>query len=152
MKCLWPPSKEADVRLRRFAVLLGLALSSVLAFEARAAELAGTSWQLVKISSMDDSVYLPEDPSNYRLDLQAGGKAVIKADCQRAMGSWTSDSDGRLSFGALASTRAHCGPDSLSEKYLAQFAWVRSYVMEEGHLFLATMADGSILEFAPGCD
>jgi len=26
-------------------------------------------------------------------------------------------------------------------------SWVRSYVLEGGHLFLATMADGSIIEF-----
>ncbi|MBL8201623.1 MAG: hypothetical protein JNK40_11665 [Chromatiales bacterium] len=33
--------------------------------------------------------------------------------------------------------------------YLAQFEWVRSYVMKDGHLFLATMADGAIIEFEP---
>jgi len=32
---------------------------------------------------------------------------------------------------------------------MAQFAWVRSYVLEDGNLYLATMADGSIIEFAP---
>ena len=30
-----------------------------------------------------------------------------------------------------------------------QFQWVRSYVIENEHLFLATMADGSIIEFEP---
>jgi hypothetical protein len=30
--------------------------------------------------------------------------------------------------------------------------WVRSYVLKDGHLFLATMADGSIIEFAPMSD
>jgi hypothetical protein len=29
---------------------------------------------------------------------------------------------------------------------------VRSYVMKDGHLFLATMADGSIIEFEPVSD
>jgi hypothetical protein len=42
-----------------------------------------------------------------------------------------------------------CPPESLSERYLAQFEWVRSYVMRDGHLFLATMADGAIIEFEP---
>ena len=32
---------------------------------------------------------------------------------------------------------------------MAQFPWVRSYVMRDGHLYLATMADGSIIEFEP---
>ncbi len=35
------------------------------------------------------------------------------------------------------------------DRYLAQFQWVRSYVMEGGHLLLETMADGSIVEFEP---
>jgi hypothetical protein len=42
-----------------------------------------------------------------------------------------------------------CPPQELSETYLAQFEWVRSYVMKDGHLFLATMADGSMVEFEP---
>jgi hypothetical protein len=54
-----------------------------------------------------------------------------------------------LTFGAIAATRARCQPESLSQNYLAQFDWVRSYVMRGGHLFLATMADGSIIEFEP---
>jgi hypothetical protein len=32
---------------------------------------------------------------------------------------------------------------------MGQFQWVRSYVLENGNLFLATMADGSIIEFEP---
>jgi hypothetical protein len=32
---------------------------------------------------------------------------------------------------------------------MKQFEWVRSYVVEGGHLFLSTMADGSIIEFEP---
>jgi hypothetical protein len=32
---------------------------------------------------------------------------------------------------------------------MAQFPWVRSYVTKDGGLFLATMADGSIIEFEP---
>jgi hypothetical protein len=39
------------------------------------------------------------------------------------------------------------GPEH--DRYLAQFQWVRSYVMEGGHLLLETMADGSIVEFEP---
>jgi hypothetical protein len=44
---------------------------------------------------------------------------------------------------------AMCSPGSLADRYLAEFQWVRSYVMKDGHLFLATMADGSIIEFEP---
>ena len=114
-----------------------------------ASELAGTSWRLVKIMGMDDSVDEPEDRSLYTLEFGADGRAAMRADCNRGMGSWSSESPGQLQFGVIASTMAMCPPESLSDKYLAQFEWVRSYVMKDGHLYLATMADGSIIEFEP---
>jgi len=112
-------------------------------------ELAGTSWRLVKIMGMDDSVAESENRSLYTLEFSDAGKAALLADCNRGTGSWTSEHSGQLQFGPIATTRAMCPPGSLSDKYLAQFEWVRSYVMRDGHLFLATMADGSIIELEP---
>ena len=100
--------------------------------------------------SMDDKVYTPEDPAAYTLELTQDGKAHVRADCNRANASWTSESAGQLQFGPMAGTRAACPPGSLHDTYLGQFEWVRSYVIRDGHLFLATMADGSIIEFEPG--
>jgi heat shock protein HslJ len=114
-----------------------------------ASGLAGTSWRLLNIASMDDTVYVPDDPAKYTLAFGADGAASMQADCNRGAGSWTSESPGQLQFGPVAATRALCPPESLSEKYLAQFEWVRSYVLKDGNLFLATMADGAIIEFEP---
>ena len=112
-------------------------------------ELAGTTWRLVKIMGMDDSVAEPEDRSLYTLEFGTDAKVYLLADCNRGNGSWASESGPQLQFGPIAATRAMCPPGSLADKYLAQFQWVRSYVMKDGHLFLATMADGSIIEFEP---
>jgi hypothetical protein len=92
---------------------------------------------------------VPDSPAKYTLEFKPDGTAQVVADCNRGAGSWTSASAGQLRFGPLALTRVQCPPGSLSERYLAQFEWVRSYVLEGGHLFLATMADGSIIEFEP---
>lgn len=112
-------------------------------------ELSGTEWRLIKIMSMDDTVYVPDDPLRYSLKLNTNGSASIMADCNRGSGSWTSKSASQLQFDLISATQALCPENSLSEKYLAQFKWVRSYVMKDGNLFLATMADGSIIEFEP---
>lgn len=117
--------------------------------EATGPELAGTAWRLITIAEMDDSTDVPDHPANYTLAFAADGSASMRADCNRGTGSWTSESPGQLQFGPIAATRALCPSKSLSEKYLAQFEWVRSYVLRDGHLFLATMADGSIIEFEP---
>jgi len=119
------------------------------AAEPNVIELAGTSWRLVRIQSMDDTEYVPEDRSKYTLALQADGGAAIRADCNRGKGTYTAESPSRLQFGPIASTKALCPPDSLHDVYLRQFEWVRSYVLKDGHLYLATMADGAIIEFEP---
>lgn len=113
-----------------------------------AAELSGTLWRLVEIQSMNDAVDRPDNPSRFTLQFQADGRAAIEAGCNRGTGKWIVDGS-QLRFSPIASTKVMCPPGSISEKYLAQFQWVRSYVVENGHLFLATMADGSIIEFEP---
>lgn len=114
--------------------------------------LADTAWRLVQIVSMDDQVYAPDDRSAYTLAFNADGAMRIRADCNSGTGSWTSESAGQLRFGRIAATQARCPPRSLHNRYMAQFPWVRSYAMKDGHLFLATMADGSIIEFEPMSD
>lgn len=111
--------------------------------------LLGRVWQLVEIVSMDDRVDAPDDRSLYTMVFKADGTVQIQADCNHGIGSWTSAAPGKLQFGNIAATQALCLPDSLHDSYMAQFPWVRSYVMKDGHLFLATMADGSIIEFEP---
>ena len=98
---------------------------------------------------MDDTTSVPDDPSKYTLTFGADGTAQIVADCNRGTGSWKSESASQLEFGVIAATQAMCPPDSLHDTYMKQFEWVRSYVIEGGHLFLSTMADGSIIEFEP---
>lgn len=111
-------------------------------------ELAGSSWQLVRIMSMDDTEIVPDDPSRYTLAF-TDDAVSIGADCNRGKASYTSQSPGQLTFGVTAATRALCPPQSISDMYMSQFQWVRSYVFEDGNLFLATMADGAIIEFEP---
>jgi len=152
MKCRWRSSRAVErMSGRRPARLLaaGILAASLGVTPASASELAGTSWQLLNITSMDDRVDVPDSPAKYTLEFKPDGTAQVVADCNRGAGSWASASAGQLRFGPVASTRALCPPGSLSERYLAQFEWVRSYVLEGGHLFLATMADGSIIEFQP---
>lgn len=123
--------------------------AATVAVRPAAATLAGSAWRLVEIVSMDDSVYAPADRDLYTLTFAGDGSMSLRADCNRGTGSWSSDSPGQLRFGSIAATRALCPPGSLHDRYLAQFEWVRSYVIRDDHLFLATMADGSIIELEP---
>ncbi len=133
--------------------LLLLALPGPLAADTREElDLAGTGWQLVNIQSMDDSEYRPEDRTLYTLAFGPDGTLGIRADCNRGTAHWSVGEEAPLRFSAIATTQALCEPASLAEKFLAQLEWVRSYVYSNGNLYLATMADGSIIEFEPLAD
>mgnify|MGYP000023552818 CR=1 FL=1 len=110
--------------------------------------LAGSAWQLVRIQSMDDTVQVPDERGKYTLQFGEDGTVAIRADCNRGTGGWTSEG-ASLAFGPLATTRAMCPPGSLHDAYIAQLSYVRSYVLRDGMLLLATMADGAIIEFEP---
>ncbi|MFG6157997.1 META domain-containing protein [Halomonas sp. 1390] len=129
----------------RFPTFILILLTPAL-LQAAESPLDDTHWQLVEIQSMDDTSRKPEDPSRYTLDLKSDGTALIQSDCNSATASWKAEGS-QLTFGQLSSTRARCPDTSLDEVYRAQFKWVRSFVTREGHLFLATMADGAIIEF-----
>lgn len=72
-----------------------------------------------------------------------------RIDCNRGHGTWTSDGPNLLQFGPMALTRALCPPDSLHDRVVRDLPYVRSYMLQDGHLFLSLMADGGIYEFAP---
>ena len=55
----------------------------------------------------------------------------------------------QLQFGPLALTRAMCPPAPLNDRMAKDWMLVRSYMLKDGHLFLALMADGGIHEFEP---
>jgi heat shock protein HslJ len=110
-------------------------------------------WHLAAIQFMDDTRLVPDAPARYTLEMGRDGRASVRADCNRAGGAYRLEGSA-LSFGPLAATRALCPPGSLSDRYLQQLAFVASFVERDGRLYLATRADGAILEFqpAPGLD
>lgn len=113
------------------------------------AELAGTSWQLVRFQGGDDTTLTPDDRAKYTIEFAADGRLAARIDCNRGRGTWTSNGPNEIRFGPLALTRAMCPPGSLHDQIVKQWDHIRTYVIRDGHLFLALMADGGIFEFEP---
>ena len=111
--------------------------------------LSGTSWQLVKFESSDDTTLTPDDGAKYTIDFLAGDKLAVRIDCNRGSGTWKTAGASQIEFGPLALTRAKCPPPSLHDHIVRQWVFITSYVLRDGHLFLALKADGGIYEFAP---
>lgn len=114
---------------------------------APSSELSGTAWQLVKFEGSDGTTLTPDDRSKYTIEFTADGGLNARLDCNRGRGSWKSNGQGQVEFGLLALTRAACPPGSLHDQLVTQWGNVRSYVLKDGRLFLALMADGGIYEY-----
>lgn len=111
--------------------------------------LGGTSWQLVRFQGGDDKVLVPDDKAKYTIAFGADGVVNARIDCNRGRGAWNSPGKNQLQFGPLALTRAMCPPGSLHDHIVKQWAFIRSYVIRDGRLFVSLMADGGIYEWEP---
>ena len=111
--------------------------------------LEGTSWQLVKFEGGDGKIVTPNDKTHYTVEFRGEGRVAARFDCNRGSGTWTSDGKAKLEFGPMAITRAMCPPGSMHDHLVKRRGSIRSYVIEDGHLFLSLMADGGIYEFEP---
>ncbi|HTS58021.1 MAG TPA: META domain-containing protein [Terriglobales bacterium] len=114
-----------------------------------AADLGGTSWRLVKFEGSDDKTLTSDDPTKYTIQFESKGTASVRINCNRGHGTWSSSGPHSLEFGPLALTRAMCPPAPLNDRIVKDWAYVRSYMLRDGHLFLWLMADGGIYEFEP---
>jgi len=143
-------------RARSYLLLLSIVFTGCAAAGAESAidnnsRLAGTQWRLQHIQSMNDEVFIPAVNAVFSLTFSADGRVAIQADCNRGSGEYN-EAGSQLEFGVIASTRAMCPPDSLHDRFLSDLEFVRSFVLADGDLHLATMADGAILTFAPVLD
>ena len=109
--------------------------------------LGGTSWQLVRFQGADDKVITPDERAKYTVAFAADGIVNVRFDCNRGRGGWKSAGKSQLELGPMALTRAMCPPGSLHDQLVKHWPFIRSYVLKDGRLFLALMADGGIYEF-----
>lgn len=108
--------------------------------------LTAVVWEWREFRSGDDSVVVPDHPERYTLVFFDDGKLAVRADCNRAMGTFSVDGP-TLELDAAAMTRATCPPDSLSDRFVRDLGDVRSHVFRNGNLYLALWADAGIMEF-----
>jgi heat shock protein HslJ len=144
---------ESLIMKRLFALITVLTASVV---QADGNPLAGSAWQLQAIQSMDDAQGTTKvaEPSHFTLEFGRDGRATLRLDCNRGNGTYKVEpavdgSSGSLTFGPVAATRALCPPPNLDERVARDLAYVRSYLLKDGKLYLSLMADGGIYEWHP---
>jgi hypothetical protein len=153
------PAAPADARPTAAASVTSTSPGAPAVPDAPAAgkPLAGTSWRLIEIQSMDDAVGSTHvaDPSRYTMRLNGDGSVALRLNCNSATGSWSAEAagpdspSGRFEFGPLAATAALCPAPSLDDQVTKQAPYFRSYLLNEGRLYLSLMADGGIFVWEP---
>jgi heat shock protein HslJ len=89
------------------------------------------------------------NPERYTLELQPGGVALIRADCNRGRGRYEIG-EGRIKLGPLATTRMTCAPGSLDSRYLKDLERATIFFVEGGKLFFDLPMDSGTMRFARG--
>lgn len=135
----------------RYLLLLSGCLPALLGAQTlTTAELENSSWQLVEIRDINDTVYTPEDPGRYLLRFRLENRLQVEADCNQAGATWTLD-DESLSFSNLVSTRKFCTAPSLFNRFIMHLDRVSGIELEGDSLVLHSGAGAASveLEFEP---
>jgi heat shock protein HslJ len=113
--------------------------------------LAGTTWQLVSLQSMDDQrgITMVDDPSKYTVAFGIDGRAVFRIDCNRGNGSFEGTESDNLTFGPIATTLMACPPPTIDQRVSSALSQVRGYVIEDGQLHMSMQVDSGILTWEP---
>jgi len=77
----------------------------------------GTVWTWTSSLSNDGKRWTPADPNAYQIEFTPSGTVAVRADCDRAAGTYTTDGR-RLTIARGPSRLAACAPGSLGNEYL----------------------------------
>jgi D-alanyl-D-alanine carboxypeptidase len=109
--------------------------------------LTASPWQWVSFTSPMEQ-YTVENPQSYLLTFNADGTVNIVADCNNAIGSYTTDGSS-ISIEMGPMTKAACPPESRSDDFVKYLGSAAIYFFQDGHLFIDLIADSGTTEFAP---
>jgi len=109
-------------------------------------EITGVEWQWAGSKYSNDTEAVPPDPSHYTLMLNQGGTIAVRADCNRAGGTWKKE-DSRITITVTHSTMAMCPPESLDTVYLKDLGRAVIYFIRDGNLYLDLAYDSGTMKF-----
>ncbi|UCG11912.1 MAG: META domain-containing protein [Deltaproteobacteria bacterium] len=110
-------------------------------------EIIGVDWKWQQSLYNNDTKAVPPDPANYTLKLQADGSVSVKADCNRAGGTYKLTGGG-LSIEITHSTMAACPPDSLEGKFIKDLNAAAIYFIEGGNLYIDLQYHSGTMKFS----
>jgi heat shock protein HslJ len=140
--------------LIQFSVLIGILAAcffnsqlSVFAGGLPASErIIGVDWKWEQTLYNNNQKTAPKDSSHYTITFNPDGKLNIRADCNRAGGSYSINGE-KIILRVTHSTMAMCPPDSLERKFLKDMAAATIYFFKDGYLSLDLKYDTGTMIF-----
>ncbi len=108
--------------------------------------LTGTVWSWQGTQMREGTRITPDAPERYTLEFQPGGKANIRADCNRGSTSYVLTGNA-LNFGPIALTRAACPPGSRDAEFVKNLDAVSAQVFQGNELVLTLKGDAGSMRF-----
>jgi heat shock protein HslJ len=96
----------------------------------------------------DGTLLTANPPQNYTAEFSDDGQVFVQADCNRAIGQFTEDPDGRLSVKMGPTTLAACPEGSLGPQFLQAMNNSNLFFFQEGDLFIDLKFDSGTMQFA----
>jgi len=106
----------------------------------------GVDWKWEQSLYNNDQKTVPKDSSHYTITFNPDGTLNIRADCNRAGGSYSTNGK-KILIQVTHSTMAMCPPDSLEKKFLKDMATAAIYFFKDGYLYLDFKYDTGTMKF-----
>jgi heat shock protein HslJ len=106
----------------------------------------GPVWKWVKTLYNNDTKAEPSDPALYTLQFREDGTAAIRADCNRAGGTYKI-SESHLTIEVTHTTRAACPPGSLESQYLKDLNVSVVHFIRDETLYIDLKYDTGTMQF-----
>lgn len=117
--------------------------------DAPPSDLVGIQWQLQLVEFNTDERVTLDDPSLYTLEFLDDERVAVRADCNRATGTYTQTGEQQLSITLGPTTLAACPPGSFSDRYLQTLQGAAAYLINEGDLYIDLELDTGTMIFSP---
>ena len=128
------------------AVFLALGLASCGADPVTGpSAIAGGVWKLQSLQRADLSILEIDQPERYTLEFGEAGALLVRADCNRCSGSYTT-SGSSLQVGRLACTLVACPADSHESEFLQVLTAATSHGVRDGVLTIDSTTGALRLE------
>ncbi|WOD39002.1 META domain-containing protein [Nodosilinea sp. E11] len=110
--------------------------------------LTGTVWELQQIQMSDDTLLTANPPQNYTAEFADDGQVFVRADCNRAIGTFTETGDSQISVQMGPTTLAACPESSIGPQFLQAMNNANLYFFQGDDLFIDLAFDSGTMQFS----